>query len=70
MGSKSRGLTSKPKVRNMTIWKSQVNPSKKVVTLFLVLNLVIAYDQPRDVYGQVAISLHQLGDREDKEYTG
>ena len=35
MGSKSRGLTSKPKVRNMTIWKSQVNPSKKVVTLFL-----------------------------------
>ena len=37
---------------------------------FLVLNLVIAYDQPRDVYGQVAISLHQLGDREDKEYTG
>ena len=32
-----------------------------------MLNLVIAYDQPRDVYGQVAISLHQLGDREDKE---
>ena len=66
MGSKSRGLTSKPKVRNMTIWKSQVNPSKKVVTLFCAESLD-CLRPTRDVYGQVAISLHQLGDREDKD---
>ena len=38
-GSNSAGFTKSPNVRNITIWNSQVIPSKKVVRLFLCTTL-------------------------------
>ena len=68
--SSSSLLTNSPSVRNITICMSHVKPSKKTVSERFCCQLVVADDQPREVDGQVAVALDQVGEGEGEEDEG